>query len=104
MRQGMGRCLCDWVTLLYSRKLTGHCKPALMEKIKIIEKKNPVLPKGQIQIPTPEENLSTLITLPIFHAQSETQREKRPEKKKSASGSGLTITRTWHLIHRGCPE
>ena len=31
-------CLCDWVTLLYSRKLTEHCKPAIMEKIKIIKK------------------------------------------------------------------
>ena len=29
--------LCDWVTLLYSRKLTGHCKPAIMEKVKIIK-------------------------------------------------------------------
>ena len=29
----------DWVTLLYSRKLTEHCKPAIMEKIKIIIKK-----------------------------------------------------------------
>ena len=25
-------------SLLYSRKLTEHCKPAIMEKIKIIEK------------------------------------------------------------------
>ena len=32
-------CMCDWVTLLYSRKLTEHCKPAIMEKIKIIIKK-----------------------------------------------------------------
>ena len=31
--------MCDWVTLLYSRKLTEHCKPAIMEKIKIILKK-----------------------------------------------------------------
>ena len=31
-------CMCDWVTLLYSRKLTEHCKPAIMEKIKIIIK------------------------------------------------------------------
>ena len=31
--------MCDWVTLLYSRKLTEHCKPAIMEKIKIIIKK-----------------------------------------------------------------
>ena len=29
----------DWVTLLYSRKLTEHCKPAMMEKIIIIKKK-----------------------------------------------------------------
>ena len=26
--------MCDWVTLLYSRKLTEHCKPAVMEKNK----------------------------------------------------------------------
>ena len=31
--------MCDWVTLLYSRKLTEHCKQAIVEKIKIIEKK-----------------------------------------------------------------
>ena len=28
-------CMCNWVTMLYSRKLTKHCKPATMEKIKI---------------------------------------------------------------------
>ena len=32
-------CMCDWVTLLYSRKLTEHCKPAITEKVKIIIKK-----------------------------------------------------------------
>lgn len=26
--------MCDWVTLLYIRKLIEHCKPAIMEKIK----------------------------------------------------------------------
>ena len=31
--------MCDWVTLLYSRKLTERYKPAVMEKIKIIIKK-----------------------------------------------------------------
>ena len=31
--------MCDWVTLLYSRKLTEPCKPTIMEKIKIIKKK-----------------------------------------------------------------
>ena len=24
--------MCNWVTMLYSRKLTEHCKPAIMEK------------------------------------------------------------------------
>ena len=28
----MYTCMCNWVTLLYSRKLTEHCKPAIMEK------------------------------------------------------------------------
>ena len=32
-------CMCDWVTLLSSRKLTEHCKPTIMEKIKIIKRK-----------------------------------------------------------------
>ena len=27
-------CMCNWVTLLYSRKLMEHCKPAMMEKDK----------------------------------------------------------------------
>ena len=31
-------CMCDWVTLLGSRKLTENCKSAIMEKIKIIIK------------------------------------------------------------------
>ena len=26
--------MCDWVTLLHSRNLAEHCKPAIMEKIK----------------------------------------------------------------------
>ena len=30
--------MCDWVTLLYSRKWTEQCKPAMIEKIKIIKK------------------------------------------------------------------
>ena len=32
----------DWVILLYSRKRTEHCKPAIMEKIKIIIKINKI--------------------------------------------------------------
>ena len=31
-------CMHDWVTLLYSRKLTEDCEPTIMEKIKIILK------------------------------------------------------------------
>ena len=32
--------MCDWVTLLYNRKLTEHYKPAIMEKNKNHKKKN----------------------------------------------------------------
>ena len=41
VRKKMYTCMCDWVTLLYSRKLTEHCKPAIMvyKKIKIIKRK-----------------------------------------------------------------
>ena len=28
--------MCNWVTMLYSRKWTEHCKPATMAKNKII--------------------------------------------------------------------
>ena len=31
--------MCDWVTLLYSSKLTEDCKPTIMEKMKIIKLK-----------------------------------------------------------------
>ena len=43
---GSLKILLSWVTLLYSRKLTEHCKPAVMEKIKIIinEKKKYCIP------------------------------------------------------------
>ena len=36
VRKRMYICMCDWVTFLYSRKLTKHCKPAMMEKMNII--------------------------------------------------------------------
>ena len=39
VRKRMYICMCDWVTLLYSRKLTEYCKPAILEKIKIINKR-----------------------------------------------------------------
>ena len=32
----MHTCMCNWVAMLYSRKLTEHCKPAIKEKIKSI--------------------------------------------------------------------
>ena len=32
--KGMYPCMCDWVILLYSRKLAEHCKPPIMEKNK----------------------------------------------------------------------
>lgn len=36
-------CVCNQVTTLYSRKLTEHGRPAIMEKTKIIIKKIPIL-------------------------------------------------------------
>ena len=37
--KGMYMCVCDWATLLCSRKLTERCKPTLMEKKKSLNKK-----------------------------------------------------------------
>ena len=37
VRKRMYIYVCDWGFLLYSRKLTEHCKPTIMEKIKIIK-------------------------------------------------------------------
>ena len=39
VRKRMCTCMCDWLTLLCSRKLTGHCVPAITDKIKVIIKK-----------------------------------------------------------------
>ena len=41
----MYTCMCDWVSLLYGRKLIEHCKPAIMEKIKIVKKEGKVISK-----------------------------------------------------------
>ena len=35
----MYTCICNWVTLLYSKKLIEHCKPAIMEKNKNYKKR-----------------------------------------------------------------
>ena len=40
VRKRLYICMCDWVPLLYSRKLIEDCKPTIMEKIKIIFKKS----------------------------------------------------------------
>ena len=41
VKKRMYICMCDRVTLLYNRKLTEHCKPTTMEKIKnILKRKN----------------------------------------------------------------
>ena len=34
VRKRMHTCMCNWVTLLYSTKVTEHCKPAITEKNK----------------------------------------------------------------------
>ena len=39
VRKRMYICMCEWITLLYSRKLSEHCKPVKIGKIKIINKK-----------------------------------------------------------------
>ena len=41
--------MCDWVTLLYNRKSTEHCKPGIMEKIKIIIKQKKKINKIHIR-------------------------------------------------------
>ena len=38
--------MCDWVTLLYSRKLTEHCKVSILEKKIEIIKKGKKMAKG----------------------------------------------------------
>ena len=39
VRKRMYISMCDWVALLYGRKLTEHSKQTVMEKIKIFKKK-----------------------------------------------------------------
>ena len=57
----MYTCVCDWVTLLYSSKLTEHCKPAIMEKIKIIIKLKKKSGLG-VQYPFIHHYISTVAT------------------------------------------
>ena len=32
----MCACMCDWVSLLYRSQMAEHCKPTIIEKIKIV--------------------------------------------------------------------
>ena len=55
----MYTCMCDWVTLLDSRNLTEHCKPAIMEKIKIIKlkkEKNHKVKREALDQPWPQKS------------------------------------------------
>ena len=45
VRKKMYTCMCNWVTMLYSRKLTEHSKLAIMEK-----NKNRYIKKGKENI------------------------------------------------------
>ena len=46
-------CMCNWVTLLCSRKLTERCKPAIMEK-----NKNRFKKMNDKNLQTKEKNLN----------------------------------------------
>ena len=46
-------CVCDWVTLLYNRKWTEHCKPTIIEKIKIIKRKEKKAVNGHLETAPP---------------------------------------------------
>ena len=54
-------CMCDWVTLPYSRKLTEHCKPAIMEKIKIIKRKKRGVPVMAQWLTNPTRNHEVVV-------------------------------------------
>ena len=61
--------MCDWVTLLYTQKLTEHCKPAIMEKIKII----------------------TIKFLKKHHTHTHTQRKEENTLTFTPTGKDLTL-------------
>jgi len=46
VRKRMYTRMCDWVTLLYCRKLTEYCKPTIMENIKVIKKRTTIWPNN----------------------------------------------------------
>ena len=44
--------MCNWVTMLYGRKLTEHCKPAIMKNHYILKNKNIESQKNKIKLMT----------------------------------------------------
>ena len=74
--------MCNWVTLLYNRKLTEHCKTAIMEEIQIIIKEKKRKKKTKIL-----HAISMLPTRAHFRCM-DTHRLKVKEQKKISHANG----------------
>ena len=67
VRKRIYMCMCDWIAWLYSRKLAKHCKPAIMENIKIIWKQNKTKNTVKSKVPNDLVPVTSLASSPTFH-------------------------------------
>ena len=90
MRKRLNICMCDWVTLLYRRKLTEYCEPTIMENIKIIKNKNKLTyhlkeleKKEQTKSKVSRRKEIIKIREESNEVESRKTKEKKPNKTKS---------------------
>lgn len=79
----------NWVTSLYSRKLTGHGKPARLEKTKIIKRLKQEINKFSVKITGVSSVSSTGPSL--LHPSQGTQPRNKPRQNGHVGSESPTL-------------
>ena len=84
--------MCNWVTMLYSRELTEHCKLAIMKKINIIiYKKGKVIQSHEMMLTTSYVTSANLLVMCINILRSWTKRTLSADSVGTANGEEQVI-------------
>ena len=106
VRKRMYKYMCDWITLLYSRKFTEHCKQALTEKLKSFTKRTINFPVPTRALPQPQfPSLPGMSdsTSP-FPLGPQVRWWQAPQRVTRLSRFALTLYACWSRVRRCSPS